>query len=240
MLRSLITLLALLVLLATPALAQLEDDDYVSKFFGTSAAFAVDKQLAPESGWWGDLLPQALTMDNALIISTVNALRTAGNVTPLLGQDEYVMLWGQEGINTDGKYYYTLDFQGLRPSEVQAVFMALGGVEQALPGAVLNFWPMNKRNYYFSALSLGQEIQCFINGEEMQVAPGASVTDVKQDLVQLFLKLYSVEVNLDVYLNQYVFADGGGGADLSAYAVIPTDMVPVLQYPDSEEVPPGE
>lgn len=239
MLRSLIALLVLL-LLSTPALAQLEDSDYVSKFFGTTAAFAVEKQLAPESGWWGDLLPQALTMDNALIISTVNGLRTQLGVTPLLGQDEYVMLWGQEGINTDGKYYYTLDFQGLRPSEVQAVFDALGGVEQALPGSVLGFWPMNKRNYYFSALSLGEDILCYINGEEKHVAPSAAVTEVKQDLLQTFLKLYGVEVSLDVYLNQYVFADGGGGADLSVYAVIPTDIVPVLQYPDYEQVPPGE
>jgi hypothetical protein len=240
MLRSLITVLALVLLLATPALAQLEDGDYVSKFFGTTAAFAVDKQLAPESGWWGDMLPPALTADNSLIISTVNGIRTANKVEPLLGQDEYVMLWGQEGINTDGKYYYTLDFQGLRPSEVQAVFAALGGVEQALPGATLSFWPMNKRNYYFSALALGEDILCYINGEEKRVAPGASVTQVKQDLSQMFLKQYGVEVNLDVYLNQYVFADGGGGADLSIYALMPTDMVPVLQYPDSEGGAPGE
>jgi hypothetical protein len=231
---------ALLLALATPAMAQLEDNDYVTKFFGATAAFAFDKQLTTESGWWGDLLPAALTTDNAAIIKIVNDLRTKNNSQPLLGTDEYVLLWGQEGNDTDGKYYYTIDFQGLRPSEVTAVFDSFGGAAKMLPGAALNFWPMNKRNFYFSSLNPGEPISCFINGAELSVKPEQAVAEVKQQMLSALSAQFGAAMTLDVYLNQYIFADGGGGADLSVYAVIPTDIVPTLQYPAGAEEAPGE
>lgn len=224
----------LVLALTVPAWAQLADDDYVTKFFGSTAVFCVPKQLTTESGWWGDLLPQALTSDNATIVTAVNAVRSAKGVTPLLGAEEYVLLWGQEGTGPDGRYYYTLDFQGVRPSEVQALFTSLGGVAQLVPEAELSFWPMNKRNFYFSSLNPGEDVPCYFNGAEVKVSPNRPVAEVKRELNQLFNAKYGVEVGMDVYLNQYLFADGGGGADLSLYATIATDLVPVLQYPTEE------
>jgi hypothetical protein len=231
---------ALLLALATPALAQLEDSAYVTKFFGTTAAFAFDKPVTTESGWWGDMLPAGMTTDNVAINTLVNDLRTKNKLQPLLGPDEYVLLWGQEGTNTDGKYYYTIDFQGLRPSEVTAVFDSYGGAQKILPGATLSFWPMNKRNFYFSALNPGEPISCFINGTELGIKPDQAVTEAKKQILSALSAQFGAEMTLDVYLNQYVFADGGGGADLSVYAVIPTDLVPALQYPTGGDEAVGE
>lgn len=231
---------AVLLALASPALAQLEDNDYVTKFFGTTAAFAFDKQLPPDSGWWGDLLPAELTTDNSPIIKIVNDLRTKNKVQPLLGADEFVFLWGQEGTDADGKYYYTIDFQGLRPSEVTFVLDAYGGVKKLVPGSTMTFWPLNKRNFYFTTLDPSEPISCFFGGTELSIKPEQTVAAVKQQVQQVLSAKFGTEMALDIFLSQYLHADGGGGAELSVNAEIPTDLVPVLQYALGGEMPEGE
>jgi hypothetical protein len=221
--------LCLLALLPAPAWAQLADDGYVTQYFGTTAALAVDKPLPPLESFWMQL-PQALTQDSSLLVHTVNALRQAKGVQPLLGGDEHVMTTGQDGKNAaDGKYYYTLDFDGLRPSEVQAVIDALGGVDKLFPGAKLSFWPINRQSFSASA-EPGQALALIIGGEELRIDPATPVTTVRQQVAGVLKRLYGGSVEFNLYMNQDALQDGTSGCSVGADVQIPTSLVPALEY----------
>lgn len=221
--------LALLLALTSPALAQLKDDDYVTKFIGTTAAFAFDKLPHFGDVVWGDSVPAELTTGGAIVLKIVNELRTKNKVQPLLDPAGFVSGWGQQGVGADGKYYLTLDFPGQRPSEVAAVLDYFGGAQQILPGATLSFWPLNKRDYYFSRFTPGEPISCLIGGTKLSIDPEQTLTAIRQQVLSALQAQFGPEIMLDVYYYQSLGADGGRRADLSVTAIIPTDIVPDLR-----------
>ena len=135
MLRNIIVCLLFLAL-AAPALAQeltdfgLPDDAYATQYFGTHLVILTPEPLDyPAEGWWTDALPEELTYGNDYLIGLVNARRMDNGVEPLLNPDEMLINLGWEEETEDG-FAYSIDFVDIRPSEVELMFSALGGIEQ--------------------------------------------------------------------------------------------------------------
>ena len=113
------------VLLAIPCLAsasELSDEDYVTRYFGTSVVFITAKQLVDaRQGYWGEKLPQEFMYSQGVLIERINEARRQAGRTDLLNPAEYPIGAGMEFKRDDGRWEYNIDFRGCRPSEVQVV-----------------------------------------------------------------------------------------------------------------------
>lgn len=220
MLRAIIAL-ALAALLATPALADMTDDQYVDDYFGTTALLFSPTQLAdPNYGWWGDKLPPQLVSDYGFVIGVVNTLRSGKGVTPLLDPALAQVIAGWEE-QVEGGFNYNIDFIDMRPSEVAAVFTALGGIEKFVPGVKLSYRPLLTRSYYFSTMDLKTPLTLTIGQSELSFTPTSAVSEVQAKIAAAFREQYGQDVNFDLYFSQYIHIDGTSGADISIYAEMP-------------------
>lgn len=212
--------------------ADLSDDDYVGKFFGTTALFTVQKQLAnPETEWWGDKLPAQLMNGAAYLAGLVNAKRMDSNYKPLLNpQDALVIVGWEEKI--EGGYQYTIDFAGLRPSEVQMVVDNMGGVEKIIPGAMLSFRPLNRTSYYLSA-GLSEPIKLAVAGEELSFDTAMPIETIHAKLSGILKGKFGESVVFDLYRALYINRDSSG-QDITLYIEIPTELVPPYTGPMGE------
>jgi hypothetical protein len=219
--------LAIALTLAAPALAQLGDDDYITQYFGTTAIFTTKTQIVdPNQGWWGDKLPQQLTYDYGFVTGVVNTVRSTKKVTPLLEADKVQITTGWEEQVAAG-WQYTLDFSDMRPSEVQAVIDALGGMGKVLPGAELSFRPLLTHNFYAAVQSIGDPVLLTIGATELSLQPASPIADTRQKVAAALKKQYGKDVPFDLYINQFIQIDGTQGADVSVYA----NMAPAANPP---------
>lgn len=223
--RLLLLALALFGALCTAAFAaQLSDDDYVTKFFGTTALFSVSQKLTTsDTEWWGDKLPATLTGDSSYIAGLVNAARLGKKVTPLLNPNEPLVTIGWEEAQGTG-FVYTVDFSGMRPSEVGAVIDSLGGAAKVLPGATLGFRPLNKRGFYASA-GLDEALKLDISGTVVEIPAAMQVKEAHAKVREVLVKLYGAAVVFDLYRDYYMNRDNSG-QDVNIYVEIPTELVP--------------
>jgi len=224
--RRIATCIVIAAAILLPALASaLSDEEYTSKFFGTTAVLKTAKQIVdPNTAWWGEKMPQQLN-DSSYVLGVVNAHRTAANQPLLPVGDESVVMFGSE-TPVAGGFEYTVDFTGLVPSEVQLVLDTLGGLEKVVPTAALSFRPLNRRSFYVSATSPDGDIVLPLDGEELHVSMGMSMSDLRDKLQSLLGKRYGPGLKLDIYFSRYSYSDGSSGADFSVYVEIPTDLVP--------------
>lgn len=230
--KMLLGLLCLLALSATAFAADLSDDDYVTKFFGTTALFTTPHQLAnPETEWWGDKMPQQLTGGAAYIAGLVNARRMDAGITPLLNpQDALVVLIGEDPV--EGGFQYSIDFAGMRPSEVQLVVDNLGGTEKLIPGSKLTFRPLNRSSIFLSG-KLGDTLKVVIGGEELELAPAMTTEAFHGKVAEVLKRKYGETVVFDLYRDFYINRDSSG-QDISIYIEVPTDLVPPLEMPEGD------
>jgi len=222
--RMLIGLLIALAASAPVFAAELSDDDYVTKYFGATALFTTPHQLAnPETEWWGDKLPEQLTNGAAYVAGLVNARRMDSGYKPLLNpQDALVVLMGEDPV--EGGFQYSIDFPGLRPSEIQLVVDNMGGVEKLVPGAKLTFRPLNRSSIFLNG-KLDETLRVVIAGEELDLPPAMTMEDFHAKVDELLKRKYGEAVVFDLFRDFYINRDASG-QDISIYIEIPTELVP--------------
>jgi len=221
MLRNLLAL-AMVLVLATPALAELSDDQYVSQYFGTSAVFTTTTRLVdPNVGYWTDKLPQQLnSYDWGFVVGVVNTLRSTKGVTPLLDINTAQVLPGWEEELEGYGYKYNIDFVDMRPSEVQAVFTALGGLEKLLPGVNVSYAPLLVRNYWASNTNLDDPVLLTIGTQELKIMTGTPIREIQQMVQGALRESYSQDVLVDVSVDEYLQQEASG-LSISVTATIP-------------------
>jgi hypothetical protein len=185
--------------------AELSDEDYTARYFGTRALLHTQEQIynPEEMGWWTDRLPEQLTYDTAYLAGLVNAGRLASGDQHLLDPSEYVVMPGSE--NFLGSYYeYDISFLDIRPSEVEMIFESLGGLEQILPGATLEFAPLKMRDYYYYSQDPGNNVIIKVGSESLDVSIDMSAHEIHDELVRMFRATYDRELNIDLYYSQQI------------------------------------
>lgn len=205
MIRLLSCLALFLLLCSGTVFAELSDEDYTARYFGTKALLHSEEQIynPDEMGWWTDKLPEQLTYDSAYLAGLVNAGRIARGDQQLLDPNEYVVMPGSE--NFMGSYYeYDISFLGMRPSEVELIFESLGGLEQILPGATLEFVPLKTRDYYFYSQDPGNNVIIKVGSESLDVSIDMSAHEIHDQLVRMFSAEYDNELNIDLYYSQQI------------------------------------
>lgn len=216
------TLFALGLILALsayrPALAaEMGDDEYITKAFGTTAVFATGTQVAdPATGWWGEKLPQELSNNPGYLIGVVNSRRMDKGFKPLLNPNDYLISVGYEEPADNGGFTYFIDFTGMRPSEVETIFELLGGKDKILPGATVSYRALTTRNIYASADPEGK-VSLGIGDQTVSFRIGTSISDVRSQVAAALKKMLGVDVPFDLYCNQYSYNDGTMGGDASVY-----------------------
>ncbi len=225
--KRLVVLLALLCLAPVAAYAAVSedipfaDDEYVTNYFGVSLTIFMSQPLEyPAEGWWTDALPQELMYDGSYAAGVINAQRSANGITPLVNATDYFIspTYDEE---VDGGWQYTIEFIGLRPSEIQLLLTTLGGAQKYFPDATLTYMPLLRRG--FSTWSDGDtgELTVDLNGEAFTVEFGESMASIRERAITLLEEIYGQQPLVDISMGQYSYADGSAGADLSIYVELP-------------------
>jgi hypothetical protein len=222
---------ALLMLAAVPAMAQdMADEDYVSKYFGSSLIIFSATQLAdPAVGWWGDKLPESLRYDNGYLAGMINARRIQNGVTPLLEPTGYNIAAGYE-MTVDGGFEYNIDFIGIRPSEAELVLTSFGGASAILPGTSTSWRPLRTRNFSTYSYDSTQPLVLNLGVASLTVNPTSGLSSLRGQVEQVLRQHYGPTITFDLYYSQYSYRDGTSGADVSVYAEIPDPNAPAMDY----------
>ncbi len=218
--RIMTSVLFLLLLLCCQAQAEPADDDYINQFFGTQVQLkTAERPYDYESGgWWADKLPDQLMYDNSYIAGMVNAGRIANGETRLLDSAASIVSIGYEDETADG-FMYDISFRGMRPSEVQIVFSALGGVESLLPGASAEFLPLRTADFNYYGSTVEEPITIAVGERSLVLAMDMPASELHATLLDMFSAAYGQAVQIDIYYNQSVSAYGSW-VDLSITAAI--------------------
>jgi hypothetical protein len=214
------TLFAALLALAIASAgfaAEMSDEDYVTKAFGTTAVFTSSTQLVdPNSGgWWGEKLPAELSSNTGYLIGVVNAQRMSKNIKPLLDPNEYLISVGYEE-QTESGWTYFIDFSGMRKSEVTAIIELLGGPAKLLPNTTLSFRPLSTRSYYASAVD--GTVTLALQGQTVSFSVSSPLSEIRQKVAAGFRSGFGADVPFDIYVSQYSYNNGTIGGDVSIYA----------------------
>lgn len=218
---SILLIAATLVVTQQVFAQELEDDRYLTEFFGTTAYIITPSQLDyPENSWWVEALPEELTYDMEFVARVVNEVRSAKGVTPLLDAMSVAIYPGMEEQVDEG-FQYDFTFPDMRPSEVEAIFDALGGFDELFPDAELQFMPLPNKDFYVYAEGLDSMLEIQIAGETYQFDAQAPITSVREKLDQILREAYGDFVILDVYMSTSIDHNGFSDASLSFYVEIP-------------------
>jgi hypothetical protein len=207
---------AMLSLLPRVAPAQtLSDEDYVSRYFGTVARFSTPSQaVSPETGWWGDLVPQELSYNYAYIAGVVNTRRADKGITPLLNPAEALVVLGEELPGENGGYTYSIEFLEMRPSEVEAVLNMMGGAGKVLPGSTVSYEPLSRRYLYASAGPDGIA-RLNVAGRTLSINLNGPAGSPQQQIAGELRTIFGRDVPHETYISSYRYFDGTTGADVS-------------------------
>jgi hypothetical protein len=194
----------------------MSDDDYITKGFGTTAVFKTATQVVdPNTGWWGDKLPQELSGNQGYLIGVVNSRRMDKGFKPLLNPNDYLISLGYEEV-VDGGFTYFIDFTSMRPSEVEMIFELLGGKSALLPGAEVSYRALTVRSIYATADASGM-VNLAIGDQTISFKVGTAVGDVRAQVAAALKKMLGLDAPFDLYCNQYSYNDGTFGGDASVY-----------------------
>lgn len=211
--------LALLTALSLiqPAAAAMSDQDYVTHAFGTVLVLHTPHQVInPEQGWWGDKVHKDL-QNPSYLVGIINSQRMQKKITPLLDpNDGGAILLDMEETDASG-YRYTIDFAGLRPSEVQALVDLLGGASKILPGATsATFEPLQRRSIYANSMG-GAPIVLMVGTTKIETTPDMDFADVRSRVDKALQGMFGKVVPFDFTVTRSVFMDGTDTADVSIY-----------------------
>jgi len=196
------------------------DDQYITEYFGTKVVIISSEQLAdPNVGWWTDRLPDELQYGSSFAVGVVNAHRLETGDAELLNLNDMVMLSGWEEVVEAG-YMYTLDFIGIRPSEVELLFNALGGLDKFLPGVELSYEPLLTRNFFAMAEKIGSPLEFTIGSRTVEIDTNLSITEIREKLGSVLEEEFgSFEIPF-LYLNYSIYEEGES-VDLSFDVELP-------------------
>ena len=221
-----VTALAVAAILVTPAVAQeltdfgLPDEAYVQQYFGTQLVITASQPLDyPAEGWWTDVLPEELTYGSSYVTGLVNARRMDQDIKPLLDPDALVVNFGWEEETSDG-YRYSIDFVELRPSEIELVFNALGGLEQWFPGCEIGYEPLLERNFVVSGESF-DPLKLVVGTTELELDPSRTIMELHQQVAQALTAVYGEGAEFSISLYQDVYMDGSLWVNVNIYATLP-------------------
>jgi hypothetical protein len=224
--RHLALVLWLLCLAPAVALAQgsaeqpFPDEDYVGRYFGVELHIIMQEQIPyGAESWWADQLPPEL-LDSNYAAGVVNAQRSANKIAPLLNTTDYFISPTNEE-QVDNGWQYTMEFTGLRPSEIKLLLDTLGGADKVFPGGALTYMPLLARSFNTWSEEPGVPLTLDINGHELTVKYGESLDSIRERASKLFAEVYGQEAMLEITMGQYSYSDGSGGSDFSIYAQLP-------------------
>ena len=217
----------ILAALAGTALAQeggpyegLGDDAYVTEYFGTTLVATLPEQLSGDPmEWWGNMLPETLFYDQAMLIEVVNDYRNeTGSI--LLDPDGWLIEIGEETETADG-WEYTIRFFAMRPSEVALILDELGGAEALLPGGEYTFMPCLHRNFYADTGSLDEMLVLQLAEVPYSFDPRLTIDELYEELELALFDAYGQEVFFDLYVYGFMMQDGSLGSQIDLYAELP-------------------
>jgi len=210
-------LAAFAALTVTASAAANNDDEWVNHGFGTVLVLHTPKQVIdPNQGWWGDLASKDL-QNPAYLIGIINSRRMDKKQTPLLDpNDTASILLDMEETEPSG-YRYTVDFAGMRPSEVQALVDLLGGPSKLLQGATsITFEPLQRRSIYASSTG-GGPITIVIGSTQIQSQADMDFADLRGKVDKALQSMFGKPVPFDFTITRSKFMDGTDTADVSIY-----------------------
>jgi hypothetical protein len=205
------------LLLVQPALAAMADEDYVNHAFGTVAVLHASRQVVdPNQGWWGDKAAKEF-QNPAYLVGIINSRRMDRQIQPLLDpNDTSAVMLGIKETGPSG-FRYTIEFSGMRPSEVQALFDVLGGAGKVLPGATsVTFEPLQRRSIYGSATA-GAPIMLSIGNTRIEATAGSNFDELRGRVASALQGIFGKPVPFDFTFSRSIFMDGTDTADISVY-----------------------
>ena len=206
-----------LSLLPLTASAAMSDEDYVAHAFGTVAVLHTPRQVVdPNSGWWGDKVAKEL-QNPAYLIGIINSRRMDKKIQPLLDpNDGGAVLLDLEETEPSG-YRYTIDFAGMRPSEVQALVEVLGGASKILPTATsITYETLQRRSIYANS-SGGAPIVLNIGNARIESTAEVDFNGLRGKVDKALQAMFGKPVPFDFTVSRSVFMDGTDTADVSVY-----------------------
>jgi hypothetical protein len=214
--------------------AELADNEYVTRYFGTVARFTTPTQASGTSGWWGDSVPQELSYNYSYLAGVVNTRRMDKGITPLLNPNEALVTLGEE-VNNGSSWTYSIEFVDMRPSEVGAIIEMLGGASRIVPGSTVSYDTLRRRYLYASAGPDGTATMN-IGGREIRINLTGNGADARGQLDAALTAAFGAAVPYEMYLSTYKYFDGTTGADLS----LTVDMDGGAAYLPADGMPQGE
>jgi hypothetical protein len=193
-------LCAMLALPWAARAAELADEDYVSRYFGTSIVFITAQQLIDvNQGYWGSLLPQEFMYSQGTLIDLVNNVRRTADRSDLLNPADYPIAVGGEVKRDDGKWEYSIDFRGCTPSEAQLV---LDGVKftGALGDCEREVRPL-RVGYFYAQSQDFQGVDLVMQGVTATLTPEMPLKDMITAINEALLAKYGENCKADIYFS---------------------------------------
>ncbi len=216
------TLLLAIGLVGQAVSQELDDDAYVNEYFGTTVVFFSPEPLVnSEMEWWADLLPEDLLYGSNYVAGLVNAYRMGKGVDQLVPTDASIVMTGWEAEAVDGSGFdYNIDFIGLRPSEVEMIFQALGGMDQYLGELEKSYWPLLRQDYYEYTEALDAPVEIRVGSLVVEIDTSQHISDVLEQLGELFELEYGFHTITGISLSYSIY-DGYESVSLSFSVELP-------------------
>jgi len=193
----------------------LEDDSYVTDYFGTQlVVFMTERMIADDTEWWPDKLPEDLLYDQPAMIELVNERRAEAGV-PLLDPEGWYIESGWEE-ETDGGWQYDISFYGMRPSEAMLLLNEFGGADTLFPGGQFSYLPCRHCIFNSRIAGLAQDYVLMLAEKEYRFDPHKGIEELHAEVKQAFAEAYGQDVAVD--LSIYGYMEDGGSLDLELMA----------------------
>ncbi|MDQ3022892.1 MAG: hypothetical protein M3R04_00700, partial [bacterium] len=209
MLRTMVYTLALLLLAqAATFAAELSDEEYVTRAFGTVAVLHSPRQIVdPNLNWWGEKAAPELG-NPAYLTGIINSRRMDKGITPLLDpNDGGTVVMETEETDAAG-FRYLVSFAGMRPSEVQALVEVLGGAARMLPGATsISYEPLERRYIYASSYD-GAPLVLQIGATRIERPASADFDEMRSAVDGVLRGMFGKAVPYDFTMSRATLMDG--------------------------------
>ncbi|MCC7479237.1 hypothetical protein IT575_12365 [bacterium] len=193
-------------MMAAPASAAwdtggLSDEQFVSDYFGTTLLMVTSAPVVDVNvGYWTDKLPQEFINTPDYLVGVINAQRLSKNQT-LLDALTYPIALGWETPLENGSFQYHIDFNGCRPSEVEAVVKLLGGEGKILPGAKFSVKPLSY-GYFYGYATGGSNVTFAMGSQQVTVNVAQSIDAVRKQIGDILKARFGKEVNFSMSISQ--------------------------------------
>ena len=209
--------------LALPVLSwgqELEDEDYVKQFFGTTLLLTSEQPLGDETIYWTELLPEDLLYGSGFIAGVVNSHRISIDDPNLINSSDEVVLTNWEELPVDEGFQYSIDFIGLRPSEVELVLGALGGLAEFLPGVSTSYEPLRRRGFSLYAESIGASLELKVGSDSYELDSNLPFNAIREEVEEIMRQQFGDVYVDDISLSYSIF-DGYESVSLYFEAEFP-------------------